>query len=217
MKWFSLPVALLSTAALHDASAFSVDKPQSSAGVMSRRGAFAKGATAFLGVASSAMTSFPNTAAAKPVYPEAEADKKKIVEGYKGLEYLLANWEKETTVCGRFDNPYIGDGKGCERTPEKVMSYLGYKSMEHPLYRVDKTLIRMQRLTDDPDFLDVLDKFVEKADETNVMAFVSSWGEANPGGGKDRVEYFIERSKNNVAESRDELGKVIKILDLKVD
>ena len=217
MKWFSLPVALLSTVVLHDASAFSVDKPQSSADVMSRRGVFAKGATAFLGVASSAMTSFPNAASAKPVYPEAEADKKKIVEGYKGLEYLLANWEKETTVCGRFDNPYIGDGKGCERTPEKVMSYLGYKSMEHPLYRVDKTLIRMQRLTDDPDFLDVLDKFVEKADETNVMAFVSSWGEANPGGGKDRVEYFIERSKNNVAESRDELGKVIKILDLKVD
>ena len=74
-----------------------------------------------------------------------------------------------------------------------------------------------KRSADDPDFLDVLDKFVEKADETNVMAFVSSWGEANPGGGKDRVEYFIERSKNNVKESRDELAKVIKILDLKVE
>ena len=208
---FSLSAALLAAASLQNASAFSVDKSQSSADVMSRRGAFAKGATAFLGVA------FPTAASAKPVYPEAEADKKKIVEGYKGLQYLLDNWEKETTVCGRFDNPYIGDGKGCERTPEKVMSYLGYKSMEHPLYRVDKTLIRMQRLTDDPDFLDVLDKFVEKADETNVMAFVSSWGEANPGGGKDRVEYFIERSKNNVKESRDELAKVIKILDLKVE
>jgi len=203
---------ILAVAFFQNASAFSVDKE-----VMSRRGAFAKGAAAFLGVASSAMTSFPNAASAKPAYPEAEADKKKIVDGYKGLNYLLENWEKETTVCGRFDNPYIGDGKGCERTPEKVMSYLGYKSMEHPLYRVDKTLIRMQRLTDDPDFLDVLDKFVEKADETNVMAFVSSWGEANPGGGKDRVEYFIERSKNNVKESRDELAKVIRILDLKVD
>ena len=214
---FSLPAALLAAASFKNASAFRADKPQNSADVMSRRGAFAKGATAFLGVTTSAMTSFPGAASAKPVYPEAEADKKKIVEGYKGLQYLLDNWEKETTVCGRFDNPYIGDGKGCERTPEKVMSYLGYKSMEHPLYRVDKTLIRMQRLTDDPDFLDVLDKFVEKADETNVMAFVSSWGEANPGGGKDRVEYFIERSKNNVKESRDELAKVIKILDLKVD
>ena len=104
-----------------------------------------------------------------------------------------------------------------ERTPEKVMGYLGYKSTDSPLFRIDKTLIRLQKLTDDPEFLDVLDKFVEKADETNVMAFVSSWGEANPGGGKDRVEYFIERSKNNVKESRDELAKIIRILDLKVD
>ena len=81
MKWYSLPVALLSTVALHDASAFSVDKPQSSADVMSRRGAFAKGATAFLGVASSAMTSFPNAAAAKPKKKmEAVVSKKRPAE-----------------------------------------------------------------------------------------------------------------------------------------
>jgi len=50
-------------------------------------------------------------------YPQAESDKKKIVSGYKRLEYLLNNWEKETTVCKRNDNPY----QGCDRTPEKVM------------------------------------------------------------------------------------------------
>ena len=44
-------------------------------------------------------------------------DKAKIVKGYQRLTYLLDNWEKETTVCGREDNPYIG----CERTPMKVM------------------------------------------------------------------------------------------------
>lgn len=47
------------------------------------------------------------------------------------------------------------------------------------------------------------------------MAFVSSWGEANPGGGKDRVQLFIERAKKNVIASRDGLGTVIEILDLK--
>jgi hypothetical protein len=47
------------------------------------------------------------------------------------------------------------------------------------------------------------------------MAFVSSWGEANPGGGKDRVELFIERSKKNVMESRDGLKRVLDILGLK--
>jgi hypothetical protein len=46
-----------------------------------------------------------------------QADKDKIVKGYNRLTYLLDNWEKETTICGRTDNPYIG----CERTPEKVM------------------------------------------------------------------------------------------------
>jgi len=210
-------VILLVAVFKETALAFNVEKKSIAiTDATSRRGALIKGATAFLGIAST-VSSFPNAALAKPVYPEVEADKKKIIDGYKGLEYLLANWEKETTVCGRYDNPYIGDGKGCERTPEKVMGYLGYKSTDSPLFRIDKTLIRLQKLTDDPDFLDVLDKFVEKADETNVMAFVSSWGEANPGGGKDRVEYFIERSKNNVKESRDELAKIIRILDLKVD
>lgn len=40
-------------------------------------------------------------------------------------------------------------------------------------------------------------------------------GEANPGGGKDRVELFIERSKKNVMIAHDSLAKVIDILDLK--
>ena len=47
-----------------------------------------------------------------------------------------------------------------------------------------------------------------------VIAFTSSWGEANPGGGKDRVELFVERSKSNVADARDALGQVVKILGL---
>jgi hypothetical protein len=48
------------------------------------------------------------------------SDKAKIVKGYQRLTYLLDNWEKETTICGRGDNPYIG----CERTPLKVMEVI---------------------------------------------------------------------------------------------
>eukprot|EP00594_Rhizosolenia_setigera_P014610 CAMPEP_0178954796 /NCGR_PEP_ID=MMETSP0789-20121207/9209_1 /TAXON_ID=3005 /ORGANISM="Rhizosolenia setigera, Strain CCMP 1694" /LENGTH=228 /DNA_ID=CAMNT_0020636277 /DNA_START=95 /DNA_END=781 /DNA_ORIENTATION=+ len=144
-----------------------------------------------------------------------EQDKAKIVKGYKRLTYLLDNWEKETTKCNRNDNPYIG----CERTPEKVMEYLGYKSMEDPLFRADKTLMRLQTAyaQDDPDFQDAVDVFMEKAEEGNGMAFISSWGEANPGGGKDRVELFIERSKKDVIESKQSLETVIRILNLSVD
>ena len=68
-------------------------------------------------------TTFPTAAFAKSgsssslSYAQAEQDKQKIIKGYKRLEYLLNNWEKETTICKRNDNPY----QGCDRTPEKVM------------------------------------------------------------------------------------------------
>jgi len=162
--------------------------------------------------------SHPFVANAKGASKEKE-DKEKIVKGYKRLTYLLDNWEKETTICKRVDNPYIG----CERTPEKVMQYLGFKSMEDPLFRADKTLIRLQDLvpTNDRkaqnDFQDAIDVFQEKSEEGNGMAFISSWGEANPGGGKDRIEMFIERSKKDVIDTRTSLATVIRILNLNVD
>jgi len=92
--------------------------------------------------------------------------------------------------------------------------------MNDPLFRADKTLMKLQRIVPDEydsQFQDALDTWMEKAEEGNGMAFVSSWGEANPGGGKDRVELFIERSKNDVIEAKDSLGTVIKILGLKVN
>ena len=38
---------------------------------------------------------------------------------------------------------------------------------------------------------------------------------SNPGGGKDRVELFIERARKNIVAARDSLATVINILDLK--
>jgi len=34
------------------------------------------------------------------------------------------------------------------------------------------------------------------------------------GGGKDRVEFYIERSKDNIIAARDSLATIMKILDL---
>lgn len=148
---------------------------------------------------------------------QVKIDKENVIKGYKRLNYLLSNWEKETTVCGRTDNPYIG----CERTPEKVMDYLGFKSMNDPLFRIDKTLSRLQNLvagTDDEiDFMEAMDVINQAVEDGNGIAFVSSWGEANPGGGKDRIELFIERSKRYVLTTRDGLATIIKILNLKVE
>merc|ERR1712222_122922 len=89
----------------------------------------------------------------------------------------------------------------CDRTPVKVMEYLGYKSTTDPLYKAEKTLRRLYDIAPakrDGEFVDAVDVFAENADEASGMAFISSWGEANPGGGKDRVELFIERAKKNV-------------------
>lgn len=145
-------------------------------------------------------------------------DKAKLAKGYDRLNYLLDNWEKETTICGQTDNPYTGN-KGCDRTPLKVMEYMGYKSMEDPLFKAEKTMRRLEPLvpTDrESEFLEAMEKWVENANEASDMAYVSSWGEANPGGGKDRVEYFIERAKINVTNARDVLAKVINILKINV-
>lgn len=142
-------------------------------------------------------------------------DKENLVKGYKRLQYLLDNWEKETTICGRTDNPYIG----CERTPEKVMVYLGFKSMNDPLFRADKALFRLQKYVDSDfeiDYIEAVELFSEKAEEASNTAFISSWGEANPGGGKDRVEMFIERSRKQVETAKDSLGTAIKLLGLEI-
>lgn len=67
----------------------------------------------------------------------------------------------------------------------------------------------------DGEFQEAMDKVVEKADEGSGLAYVSSWGESNPGGGKDRIELFIERSKNDVVDVQKSLETVMNILDLK--
>lgn len=185
----------------------------------SRRDVLLRSASSFFTVAAAASTGLvagPNSALA---YAQEAQDKENMVAGYKRLTYLIDNWVKETTVCGRFDNPYIGNN-GCERTPEKVMEYLGFKSMKDPLFRADKTMQRLQTLVkddDEIDYMEAMEAYNEKSEEASNIAFVSSWGEANPGGGKDRIEVFIERSKKSVVTSRDSLKTCIDILGIKID
>jgi hypothetical protein len=164
-----------------------------------------------IGFLTGSVVRYPSRAESKE-----QADKEKLIKGYERLNYLLDHWKEETTVCGRNDNPYITKG-GCERTPEKVMSYLGYKDMSDPLFRAEKTMRRLENLVPagkEVEFLEAIDKFSQAADEGSGMAYVSSWGEANPGGGKDRVELFIERARKNVVDSRDSLAAIMDIVGI---
>jgi len=162
-------------------------------------------------ITSSPLILLPTSAFASP-----EKDKENLISGYQRLNYLLDNWEKETTVCKTGQETTFGDV--CERTPIKVQDYLGYKSMNDPLFKADATMLRLKNLVPpdlEEEFYEAIDIYSQNAEEANGMAFVSSWGEANPGGGKDRVQLFIERSKKNVVSSRDGLKKVMDIIGLK--
>ena len=89
--------------------------------------------------------------------------------------------------------------------------------MNDPLFKADKTMRRLEDLVPagmESKYEDAMELWAEKADEGSGMAYVSSWGEANPGGGKDRVIAFLERSKNDVIACRNALGTVIQILDI---
>lgn len=155
----------------------------------------------------------PSKAAAPSA--QEQKDKENIVKGYQRLQYLLDNWEKETTVCKTGQETTFGDK--CERTPLKVMDYLGFRSINDPLFKADQAMLRLKAQVpsdNELEFYEAVERFAENAEEASSMAFVSSWGEANPGGGKDRVQLFIERSKKNVIVSRDSLKTVIDILKL---
>ena len=133
--------------------------------------------------ATSGVLSFNSPAFAAAMSQE-EIDRTNVIKGYLRLQYLLDNWEKETTVCGMG-----GDSLEvrCDRTPLKVMEYMGYKSTKDPLYKAEKTLRRLYENAPatnpkkDAEFVEAVDVFSENADEASGMAFISSWGEANPG------------------------------------
>ena len=65
------------------------------------------------------------------------------------------------------------------------MSYLGYKDMKDPLFKAEKTMRRLEYLVPadrETEYIEAVEKFSEAADEASGMAYISSWGEANPGG-----------------------------------
>jgi len=141
----------------------------------------------------------------------------RLAQGYSRLQYLLQNWEKLTTVCikGCVGAP---EQCGCIRDPVIVQSYMGFKSMEDPLFKADQLMIRAQQLVaSDKDldaYTDAVDRWTRKCDAANVMAYTSSWGEANPGGGKSEVERYLAKSRKEVVESAEILKTIMDLLDI---
>jgi hypothetical protein len=124
---------------------------------------------------------FPNVASARLKGPASAEELDRLVVGYKGLVYLLDNFDQETTKCT----------PECNRNPDAVRSYLGLRSMTHPLYQIEKVLEKAQDNLEDVDalgdFIDAVESYSSCISESNAMAYTSSFGEYNPGGGKDQV------------------------------
>ena len=94
---------------------------------------------------------------------------------------------------------------------------MGYKSIDDPLYKVEELLVRAATLVDPDDFenyLEVVEKYKNKADNTALMAYTSSWGEANPNGSKELIDEYLERTKADVVESEKYLRQILGFLDL---
>ena len=189
-----------------------------------RRALFQKASAASAAVlVGAASFPYPAFAASTPSPTELE----RLRKGHARVKYLLENWNSITQVCGKIimsdterrqvvRTEGAGSG-GCEKTPLAVQEYMGYKSTEDPLYRVEKLMVKAAPLVDPEDFenyLEVVEKYKDKADNTAMMAYTSSWGEANPNGGKEVIDEYLERTKEDVMESEKYLYQILKYLKL---
>lgn len=109
--------------------------------------------------------------------------------------------------------------KECERRPDNVRRYLGLRSTTDPLFNIERVLDKAQAYIDDPDdletFVDASELFQSTKSMANSMAYTSSFGEYNPGGGKDQVEKYLEESRKQVIVAKDSLSKIADILKLR--
>jgi len=146
-------------------------------------------------------------------------DKAKILKGYERLSYLLDNWDKLTTKCSGVEKDPFSGKPVCEKNPLVIQDYIGYKSMNDPLFKADKTLRRLEDLVPaakDADYFDAIEKWSTAVEEASGMAYTSSWaGPQNPNGGDLAIDYYLERSKKQVTDARDALQSAISILELK--
>ena len=144
---------------------------------------------------------------------------------------MLENWDKLTQTCNNramstTESKQIvrtegGGGGFCEKNPLVVQEYLGYKSTTDPLFKADSLMLKAVPLVDksvmdEADYVDLVEQYREKADYTSLLAYTSSWGEANPNGGKEAVDDYLDKTKEVVVETEVLLRKVLKALQLEI-
>ena len=143
--------------------------------------------------------------------PPTEKELDRIRLGYKKIQYLLDNFEQETTVCRE-------NGGECKRDAEPVRKVLGLRSTTDPLLQIEKVFAKVKNMDLDSD---KLEQFFEASEDwnsamnmSNSMAFISQFGEYNPGGGKDEVLKYLNESKKQVEIASQALKTIMESLDI---
>ena len=92
--------------------------------------------------------------------------------------------------------------------------------MNDPLFKAGDLMLRASSLIEsDAEFERynaAMELWNRKAEAGNVMAYVSSWGEANPGGGQDEIARYLEKSRKEVVDSANLLKTILDCLKITV-
>lgn len=166
--------------------------------------------------------------------PPSPADLRRLQIGHSRVQYLLQNWDSLTQSCNnkpmsQTESRQVirtegGGGGFCDKNPLVVQEYLGYKSTRDPLFKADALMLKAVPLLvdggdgvlDESDYVDIVEQYRDKADQTSLLAYTSSWGEANPNGSKDTTDDYLEQTKQVVMETEVLLRKVLNALKLEV-
>lgn len=155
-----------------------------------------------------------------------EADKQRLTRGYKELVYMMKNFNTVTRKCEKNQENIqraLQSGQaspdGCIANPLVVRKYLGQTSIKADLFNTKDLLVNMELAGMVPsksedeygDLVEDFEAFKRQADE---WAYSSSWAEANPGGGRDRTEDYLLRSKSLADKATKTLGRIVEILGL---
>lgn len=165
-------------------------------------------------------------AAALPKVPTMQ-ELSQLSAGLARIDYLLDNWDRETTVCtgvsgaGDLEDAQVVrtmNQNKCYKTPLRVQKFIGASSTLDPLFKADQLMIRAQPLVGEADaeaYADAVDAFVTKQQMSSTMAYTSSWsGFENPGGSSERIEENLLEAKKEVLETRATLKRVVDLLRL---
>ena len=128
---------------------------------------------------------------------------------YEGIVYLLNNFEQETTVCRE-------NGGECKRDADAVRKYLGLRSTTDPLFQIEKVFAKVKYMSSVDDleaFFEATEDYNTAMNMSNSMAFISQFGEYNPGGGKDEVLKYLNEAQKQVVLAEKALRTILNCIE----